>query len=64
MSNKSKTSPKETPQEKKNRISLLEDFFDIDSKNTQNKYKNNSKNDKNNIEKNQQEFGQRKRIKP
>jgi hypothetical protein len=32
-----------------------------DNKNT---HKNNSKNDKNSIEKNQQEFGHRKRIKP
>ena len=62
MSNNLKTLPKETPEEKKTRISLLEEFFGIDNKNTHNK--NNSKNDKNSIEKNQQEFGHRKRIKP
>jgi hypothetical protein len=65
MSNNSKTLPKETPEEKKKRISLLEAFFDIDNKNIQNKYnKNNTQNDKNSLEKNQQEFGHKKRIKP
>jgi len=65
MSNNSKTLPKETLEEKKKRIALLEVFFDIDNKNTQNKYnKNNTQNDTNTVEKNQKEFGHRKRIKP
>jgi hypothetical protein len=48
------------------RPARLEDFFDegdvIISKNDHNK--NYSRNDKNYIEKNQQEFGHKKRIKP
>jgi hypothetical protein len=49
------------------RKAKLEDFLDDDDKhtqNTQNKYKNYSNNDTITIEKNQQEFGNRKRIKP
>jgi len=47
------------------RKARLEDFLDDANKNTQNKKdnKNYSSNDVN-IEKNQQEFGNRKRIKP
>ena len=48
------------------RKAKLEDFLDDDksNQNTQNKYKNYSNNDSVVIEKNQQEFGNRKRIKP
>jgi hypothetical protein len=49
------------------RKAKLEDFLDDDDKpnqTTQNKYKNYSNNDTITIEKNQQEFGNRKRIKP
>lgn len=49
------------------RKAKLEDFLDNDEtpiQNTQNKYKNYSNNDTITIEKNQQEFGNRKRIKP
>jgi hypothetical protein len=47
------------------RKATLEDFFDDDEKPSQNNKhnKNQSRND-NNIEKNQQEFGHKKRIKP
>ena len=45
------------------RKACLSDFFDDDDTNTKNKYKNHSQNDMC-IEKNQQEFGNRKRIKP
>lgn len=46
------------------RKACLEDFLD-DNKNTQNKKDNkNHSNNNVNIEKNQQEFGNRKRIKP
>jgi len=38
----------------------LEDFLEEPTKNN----KNYSQNDKNNVEKNQQEFGHKKRIKP
>lgn len=57
----------EIPTNTFSRPARLEDFFDDDDANNcdQNKYnKNNSYNDKNNIPKNQQEFGNRKRIKP
>jgi hypothetical protein len=47
------------------RKARLEDFFDNDEKPSQNNKhnKNHSHND-NNVEKNQQEFGHKKRIKP
>ena len=49
--------------ESHSRKACFEDFFD--DKNIQTKYdKNHSQNDKNTIVKNQQEFGNRKRIKP
>jgi hypothetical protein len=47
------------------RPACFEDFFGETNKNTQTKYDTNYlQNDKNSIAKNQQEFGNRKRIKP
>ena len=58
----------EIPLKSFSRPACLKDFLDDDdtnTKNTKNKYnKNYSHNDTNTIEKNQQEFGHRKRIKP
>jgi hypothetical protein len=45
------------------RTACLQDFLD-DSKIASQKFNNYSQNDKNTIAKNQQEFGNRKRIKP
>ena len=46
------------------RPTCLEDFSDELDKNSRHKHREHSHNDRNNVEKNQQEFGNRKRIKP